>query len=172
MATEKKQSNVPVITLDGPSGSGKGTIALALSSQLKWNLLNSGYIYRAMAFLAIKKNISPNEEAKILELVSKSGLSLSNLVNDMVIKYPSPGEINFRVKDPKARIEKVYNFFESSALMTDTTDGISMEFEKWRFNLRMSNTEPLVRLNLETRSDDQLLNKRLAEITFLIEDAS
>ena len=105
----------------------------------------------------------------ILELVSKSGLSLSNLVNDMMIKYPSPGEINFKVKDPKACIEKVYKPFESSVILTDTTDGISMEFEQWRFNLRMSNTEPLVRLNLETRSDDQLLNKLLAEITSLIE---
>ena len=105
----------------------------------------------------------------ILELVSKSGLSLSNLVNDMMIKYPSPGEINFKVKDPKDCIEKVYKHFESSVLLTDTTDGISMEFEEWRFNLRMSNTEPLVRLNLETRSDEQLLNKRLAEITSLIE---
>ena len=54
-------------------------------------------------------------------------------------------------------------------LLSDTTDGISMEFEEWRFNLRMSNTEPLVRLNLETRSDDPLLKKRLAEITSLIE---
>jgi len=105
----------------------------------------------------------------ILELVSKSGLSLSYLVNDMMIKYPSPGEINFQVKDPKDCIEKVYKHFESSVLLSDTTDGISMEFEAWRFNLRMSNTEPLVRLNLETRSDDQLLNKRLAEITSLIE---
>ena len=105
----------------------------------------------------------------ILELVSKSGLSLSNLVNDMMIKYPSPGEINFKVKDPKDCIEKVYKHFESSVLFTDTTDGISMEFEEWRFNLRMSNTEPLVRLNLETRSDDPLLKKRLAEITSLIE---
>ena len=105
----------------------------------------------------------------ILELVSKSGLSLSNLVNDMMIKYPSPGEINFKVKDPKDCIEKVYKHFESSVLLTDTTDGISMEFEQWRFNLRMSNTEPLVRLNLETRSDDPLLKKRLAEITSLIE---
>jgi phosphomannomutase len=105
----------------------------------------------------------------ILELVSKSGLSLSNSVNDMMIKYPSPGEINFKVKDPKDCIEKVYKHFDSSALLTDITDGISMEFEEWRFNLRMSNTEPLVRLNLETRSDDQLLNKRLAEITSLIE---
>ena len=79
----------------------------------------------------------------ILELVSKSGLSLSNLVNDMMIKYPSPGEINFKVKDPKNCIEKVYKHFESSALSTNATDGISMEFEEWRFNLRMSNTEPL-----------------------------
>ena len=105
----------------------------------------------------------------VLELVSKSGLSLSNLVNDMMIKYPSPGEINFKVKDPKDCIEKVYKHFESFALVTDTTDGISMEFKEWRFNLRMSNTEPLVRLNLETRADDQLLNKRLEEITSLIE---
>ncbi len=105
----------------------------------------------------------------ILELVSKSGLSLSNLVNDMMIKYPSPGEINFKVKDARYCIEKVYKHFESSALLTDTIDGTSMEFEEWRFNLRMSNTEPLIRLNLETRSDDQLLKKRLAEITSLIE---
>ena len=86
-----------------------------------------------------------------------------------MIKYPSPGEINFMVKDPKACIEKVYKHFESSALSTNAMDGISMEFEAWRFNLRMSNTEPLVRLNLETRSNDQLLSERLGELTFLIE---
>ena len=106
----------------------------------------------------------------ILELVSKSGLPLSDLVNDMMMKYPSPGEINFKVKDPKECIDKVYKHFESSALLTDSTDGISMEFKLWRFNLRMSNTEPLVRLNLETRSDKKLLNERLVEITSLIED--
>ena len=105
----------------------------------------------------------------ILELMSKSQTSLSCLVNDMMIKYPSPGEINFNVKNPRNCIEKVFKHFESSVLSTDTTDGISMEFEEWRFNLRMSNTEPLVRLNLETRSDEPLLKKRLAEITALIE---
>ena len=105
----------------------------------------------------------------ILELMSKSQTSLSYLVNDMMIKHPSPGEINFRVQNPRDCIEKVFKHFESSVLSTDTTDGISMEFEEWRFNLRMSNTEPLVRLNLETRSDEKLLNKRLAEITSLIE---
>ena len=106
----------------------------------------------------------------ILELMSKSGLSLSNLVNDMMMKYPSPGEINFKVKDPRECIEKVFKHFESSALLTDDTDGISMEFKLWRFNLRMSNTEPLVRLNLETRSDEKLLHERLVEITSLIDD--
>ena len=106
----------------------------------------------------------------ILELVSNSGLSLSDLVNEMMMKYPSPGEINFKVKDPRECIEKVYKHFESSALLTDDTDGISMEFKLWRFNLRMSNTEPLVRLNLETRSDEKLLHERRVEITSLIVD--
>ena len=67
-------------------------------------------------------------------------------------------------------MKRYINTYESSALSTDNTDGISMEFEEWRFNLRMSNTEPLVRLNLETRSDGKLLNKCLVEITSLIED--
>ena len=106
----------------------------------------------------------------IVELVTKSGLGLSNLVNDMMIKYPSPGEVNFKVENPKECIEKVCSHFESSALFTDNTDGISMEFKSWRFNLRMSNTEPLVRLNLETKSDEKLLHECLAEITSLIED--
>ena len=107
----------------------------------------------------------------ILELMSKSQTSLSCLVNDMMIKYPSPGEINFKVKYPGDCIKKVLKHFELSALSIDSVDGISMEFEAWRFNLRMSNTEPLVRLNLETRSDEPLLKKRLAEITSLIESS-
>ncbi len=105
----------------------------------------------------------------ILELMSKSQTSLSCLVNDMMIKYPSPGEINFKVKEPKACIERVRKYYESSVSLYDCTDGISMEFEEWRFNLRMSNTEPLVRLNLETKSDKKLLNKCLVELTSVIE---
>ena len=104
----------------------------------------------------------------VLELVSKSGISLSNLVNDMMIKYPSPGEINFKVNNPKDCIEKVFKHFESSALLTDTTDGISMEFKEWRFNLRMSNTEPLVRLNLETKSNPDLLFECVSEISSVL----
>ena len=104
----------------------------------------------------------------VLELVSKSGLSLSKLVNDMMTKFPSPGEINFKVKDSKACIEKVWKYFEPSIVSSDSIDGISMEFEEWRFNLRMSNTEQLIRLNLETRADEELMNKCLKEITSLI----
>ena len=105
----------------------------------------------------------------IIELISKSQMPLSFLINDMIVKYPSPGEINFKVKDPKTCIEKVFKHYKSSALSSDKTDGVSMEFKEWRFNLRMSNTEPLVRLNLETRADEELLNKCVIEITSLIE---
>tara|TARA_B100000963_G_C22634155_1_gene676620 strand:+ start:2590 stop:3963 length:1374 start_codon:yes stop_codon:yes gene_type:complete len=106
----------------------------------------------------------------IVELVSKSQSSLSFLVNDMMIKYPSPGEINFKVIEPTICIERVFQHFEPSAISIDRTDGISMEFKEWRFNLRKSNTEPLVRLNLETRADEKLLKECLIEITSLIED--
>ncbi len=104
----------------------------------------------------------------VLDLVSGSKLPLSNLVNDMMTKYPSPGEINFKVRDPEMCIGRIFDYYEACALSTDNTDGISMEFENWRFNLRISNTEPLVRLNLETRSDQDLLNKCLREISSLI----
>ncbi len=104
----------------------------------------------------------------IVELISLSGLSMSKLVNEMMVKYPSPGEINFKVDDPIDCIEKVSKHYEDSALSTDTTDGISMEFKEWRFNIRISNTEPLVRLNLETRSNYELLSKYLEEISCLI----
>ena len=62
-------SDIPVITIDGPSGAGKGTIASSLSSLFGWNLLNSGYIYRVTAFLAKKNRVSINEESKVLEIV-------------------------------------------------------------------------------------------------------
>ena len=77
----------------------------------------------------------------------------------MVAAYPSPGEINLKIADPAAAIAAVRQHYQDSALAVDTTDGISMEFTDWRFNLRMSNTEPVVRLNLETRGDKQLLEK-------------
>jgi len=105
----------------------------------------------------------------VIELISTTGKPLSELVNDMVVAYPSPGEINRKIADPAAAIQGVREHYQSSALVIDDTDGISMEFQDWRFNLRMSNTEPVVRLNLETRGDTELLAKCEAEILSLLD---
>jgi len=105
----------------------------------------------------------------VLELVSNSGKPLSELVVQMVEAYPSPGEINRKVNDPTAVIDAVRQQFEQDALLIDTTDGLSMEFSDWRFNLRKSNTEPVIRLNLETRGDKKLLAKYQNALLTLIE---
>ena len=105
----------------------------------------------------------------VMELVSTTGKPLSELVNDMVLAYPSPGEINRKIEDPAAAIQRVREHYEASALVIDDTDGISMEFPQWRFNLRMSNTEPVVRLNLETRGDSQLMAECQRELLSLLD---
>jgi len=105
----------------------------------------------------------------VMELITRSGKPLSALVDEMVEAYPSPGEINRKIADPAAAIQRVRKHYESSAQVIDETDGISMEFSQWRFNLRMSNTEPVVRLNLETRADERLLKRREKEILNILE---
>ena len=95
----------------------------------------------------------------VLELVSKTGNSLSELVKQMVEAYPSPGEINRKVSDANQVIATVTKKYKDQALVVDTTDGVSMEFPEWRFNLRMSNTEPVIRLNIESRGDKQILQE-------------
>jgi len=105
----------------------------------------------------------------VMELISTTGKPLSELVNDMVVAYPSPGEINRKIADPQAAIQRVRDHYEGSASVIDETDGVSMEFPEWRFNLRMSNTEPYVRLNLETRGDTELLAKCENEILSLLD---
>ena len=107
----------------------------------------------------------------VMELISTSGKSLSELVGAMMLAYPSPGEINRSIEDPAAAIERVRRHYEADALVIDETDGISMEFADWRFNLRMSNTEPLVRLNLETRADALLLARREQELLAVLENS-
>jgi phosphomannomutase len=107
----------------------------------------------------------------VMELICASGKPLSALVEAMMAAYPSPGEINRSIEDPKGAIARVRAQYEADALVVDETDGISLEFADWRFNLRMSNTEPLVRLNLETRGDAQLMAQREAEVLALLESA-
>lgn len=95
----------------------------------------------------------------IWELISKSNLSLSELISDRKKRFPSSGEINFTVADPENCLEMINSLFASRAASIDGSDGLSMCFENWRFNLRKSNTEPFVRLNVETRGDEVLLKE-------------
>ena len=105
----------------------------------------------------------------VLELVSKTGNPLSELVKQMVEAYPSPGEINRKVSDANQVIATVTKKYKDQALVIDTTDGVSMEFPEWRFNLRMSNTEPVIRLNIESRGDKQILQENQDALLALIE---
>ncbi|UKE69025.1 phosphomannomutase [Xanthomonas cerealis pv. cerealis] len=104
----------------------------------------------------------------IAELVSQSGRSLAALVEARMQKFPCSGEINFKVADAKAAVARVMQHYAAQSPALDDTDGVSAEFAQWRFNLRSSNTEPLLRLNVETRGDAALLEQRTQEISDLL----
>ncbi len=87
----------------------------------------------------------------VIELISQTGKPLSELVNERIAKFPCSGEINFVVDDSKATIQRVLDYFAPQQPVMDTIDGISLDFGNWRFNLRASNTEPLLRLNIESK---------------------
>jgi len=90
-------------------------------------------------------------------------------VADRVAAFPCSGEINFRVMDTRKTIDQVLETYEPRALSLDRTDGIGLEFEDWRFNLRASNTEPLLRLNVESRGDRALMQNQTEALRRLIE---
>ena len=105
----------------------------------------------------------------IAALVSSSGLSLAELVEERMRKFPCSGEINFTVADAPAAIAAVLERYADQQPVLDHTDGLSADFGQWRFNLRSSNTEPLLRLNVETRGDAALLARRVDEIGALLQ---
>ncbi|PWQ95809.1 phosphomannomutase CpsG [Leucothrix pacifica] len=106
----------------------------------------------------------------VAELLCVTGKSLSGLVGERVAAYPCSGEINFKVKDTQASIEVVKENFVSDALDIDKTDGLSMAFANWRFNLRGSNTEPVLRLNVESRNDASLMQQKTHLISKIIQN--
>ncbi|XQW85869.1 phosphomannomutase CpsG [Thalassotalea piscium] len=106
----------------------------------------------------------------IAELVCLKEKPLSELVLDRIRAYPSSGEINHRLTDPESAINRVYDYYKDIALIIDKTDGISMEFKQWRFNLRSSNTEPVVRLNVESRANQKLMEEKTKEVLNLLLD--
>ncbi|WP_159015899.1 phosphomannomutase [Cognatiluteimonas profundi] len=104
----------------------------------------------------------------IAALVSASGQSLAELVEDRMRRYPCSGEINFTVGNAKAAIDAVLRRYAPLSPTLDHTDGLSADFGEWRFNLRSSNTEPLVRLNVESRGNAALVDERVDEIRELM----
>jgi len=104
----------------------------------------------------------------IAELVCLRKQPLSSLVKARIAAYPSSGEINNKIADPKAAITRVFDFYQTQALVIDKTDGISMEFGNWRFNLRSSNTEPVVRLNVESKADETLMHEKTQQVLALL----
>ncbi|MBP1128784.1 phosphomannomutase [Serratia sp. PL17] len=104
----------------------------------------------------------------VAELVSVKGQTLGQLVQDRIAAYPSSGEINIKLTHPAVSIESVKQHYLAQGGEADYTDGISMEFADWRFNLRSSNTEPVVRLNVESRADVALMKEKTEEILALL----
>ena len=104
----------------------------------------------------------------VAELVSRSGRSLGDWVKDRFAAFPSSGEINFTVADAGVAIENVLSAYRADALSIDETDGVSLAFGDWRFNLRRSNTEPLVRLNVEGRGNADALSAHVSAIANLL----
>ncbi|OEF94247.1 phosphomannomutase/phosphoglucomutase [Vibrio splendidus] len=105
----------------------------------------------------------------VIELISKTQQSLHQLTSTSIDRFPSSGEINRRVSDPEQVMACVLSHYQDNAVEIVHTDGISVNMGTWRFNLRKSNTEPLIRLNVETKQDRTLLSLKVDELlSFLI----
>ena len=105
----------------------------------------------------------------VIEMMSRERKPLSELVGERMAKFPASGEINRTLSDPDAAIAAVEKKYGHGAISIDHTDGLSIAFEDWRFNLRMSNTEPVVRLNVESRGDKVLMQNKTSELLSFIE---
>ncbi len=107
--------------------------------------------------------------ALVAEL-SASGAKLSELVEERIAAFPCSGELNYTVEDSDAVQKRVADHYAPAYPTIETIDGLSMAFDDWRFNLRASNTEPLLRLNVEARGDEALVKQKVAEMAAMIED--
>jgi len=104
----------------------------------------------------------------VTQLMCQNGKTLSQLVGERMRLFPASGEINRRVPDAKATLAAVLEKYKPMASDIDYTDGVSVEFGQWRFNLRSSNTEPLIRLNVESRGNEALMREMTAQLLDLI----
>lgn len=102
----------------------------------------------------------------IMQLMSDENKTLGELVSEMISSFPCSGEINTRLENPQAKLEEIKEKYKDGK--TDYTDGVSVEYDTWRFNVRLSNTEPLIRLNVESRGDEKLMKEKTEELLNLI----
>lgn len=103
----------------------------------------------------------------VAELLCQSNEKMSELLKARMEKYPISGEINSKVKDAPAIMEKIEKIYGPSGKVTKI-DGLGIDYDNWRFNLRMSNTEPVIRLNVETKGDKKLLQEKTEELLAII----
>ncbi|TKU39006.1 phosphomannomutase CpsG [Citrobacter sp. wls716] len=104
----------------------------------------------------------------VAELIAKSNLSLETLVSERMNAYPCSGEINYKVNNASVMIEAIEQQYALMAEQIDKVDGLSMEFSDWRFNIRTSNTEPLLRLNVETKSNTEKVKLKVSDLEVFI----
>ena len=108
----------------------------------------------------------------VIELLSLTKKSLSELISERIEMYPASGEINLKIDSPNNAINSIFQVYKTKAKHFDDTDGISLEFDdkqgQWRFNLRSSNTEPVVRLNVESKRDRTLMQEKTQELLVLL----
>lgn len=105
----------------------------------------------------------------IAEIISRSGQKLSELVSERIVKFPCSGEINRTVANPPELLAAIEQRYQGDAVDVDKTDGLSMAFADWRFNVRSSSTEPVVRLNVEARGDVELMQRKTQEVLELMQ---
>lgn len=109
----------------------------------------------------------------VADIISRSGRSLHDLVAERMARFPVSGEINRELKDPARAIRRLEEVYGAQALAIERVDGISLEFADWRCNIRPSNTEPVVRLNVESRGDEDLMRAKTEEmIEFLCREGT
>jgi phosphomannomutase len=104
----------------------------------------------------------------IVELLIFLDMPISELVGEYIRQFPASGEINSNVNDPERLMARIESLYQSEAESIDYTDGLSVNFSEWRFNVRKSNTEPLVRLNVESKSNVELMRAKTKELLSLI----
>ena len=104
----------------------------------------------------------------VLDIMGRTGKSLSDLVGERMGHFPASGEINRRLSRPDSVLSSIENHYQGNATAIDHTDGLSMEFADWRFNLRCSNTEPVVRLNVESLGNEGLMREKTEELLALM----